>query len=640
MGMRSKQLLRIELFIAAILLITNAGTALLSFYISDSLAILSLIFSAMFFCFGTLYVLRGPLDSPWERLDPYSACMHALFAGMLFFFLMTYLGVGGVELNLAVQLLFSLEAFALFFVVLLPLFFIMFMGVYLMKRDWRKERRSKLVLFAIVVLVLILYFVVVLKGVFRADDEELLKMTSVTMLLNGTNPYTASISAILFNHTATVGATLTTKNTLLGVMDYPALFFLLFIPFYFTAAPTLQNLNALYMPMQFIVFIFIFLVTFAYLLDKKDLKRPNLLLLAFSIYAIINISSVTTYVMLALLMFAYARIDSKYAWVFLGLCASIQEELWIPVLLLLAYSFNNHGLKRGAYNALGTLLVFLVLNSYFIAINPIAYVRAVFLPLSQYIVPFNPSPVAFMLLKFYPILQSTYSTLFMTALVFLLLLFLYWNKKKLILLFSLIPFLFLNHVLVSYYAFFLFIFFFALLEREDGKQGVIERQLKSGNVKPVFACALLLVLAAGAYATYTSHAAFERNFNISFVNETVSLDNATNVTTASGTILYHNLTNNTVYLFTVARAGLGVAFRGLINESLISNPQNCTGEGYECLINLNKIVLPGNRTSYPLNMRINWQNRTHEITYVTAIFYNSQYLYASEGANATRTSSG
>lgn len=638
MRMKSGRLLRIELFIAAILLITDAGTALLSFYISDSLAIFSLIFSLIFICFAVMYALRRPPDSPFDRLDSYSMCMHALFVAMLFFFILIYLGTGRLGFGLAAQLVFSFEAFALFFVVLLPLFFIIFIGTYLMKRDWHVERRSKLVLFGVVILVLSLYFFVVLKGVFIADDEELLKMTSITMLLNGANPYNTSVSGILFNHTATIGATLTTKNTLLGVMDYPDLFFLLFLPFYFAAKPTLPSLNTVYLPLQFIVFLFTFLVVFAYLLDKRQLKRPNLLLLAFSIYAIINISSTTTYIMLALVMVACAKIDSKYSWVLLGLCASIQEELWLPVLLLVAYSFNSQGWRKGVYNILGTVLVFLAINSYFIVINPTAYIRAVFLPLSQYIMPFNPSPIAYALLKFYPILQSTYTTLFAISTGFLLLLLLYWNKKELIPIFSLIPFLFLNHVLVSYYAFYLFLFFFALLEREKRNDGFIERQLKSR--KCMYACVLLVVLAAGFYATYTSHAAFERGFDISFVNESASINNVTNVTTASGTIVYHNLSNSTVYLFTVARAGITSGFRGLINDSIIGNPQNCTGSGYECLINLNKIVLPSNATSYPLTMHIHWQNRTNELVYVTAIFYNSQYLYVSDGANATSASSG
>ncbi len=131
-------------------------------------------------------------------------------------------------------------------------------------------------------------------------------------------------------------------------MDYPALFFLAVVPFCFLAQPTIANFENTMMPLQSSLFIFILLVSLAFSLKRKDLLKPKFTLLAFLIVAMLNISSVQTYLMIALLIVAYAMIESEYAWVALGLALSIQQELWLPVLLLLAYSANNQGMRKGS----------------------------------------------------------------------------------------------------------------------------------------------------------------------------------------------------------------------------------------------------------------------------------------------------
>lgn len=638
MRVGSEKLLQVELFVSAALLIINSSMAFLTFFLfHQSLAFLSLIFAAIFVAFALLYAMKKDRHSTFQKIDPYTLSMHVLFVAMFLFNFFIFFATRKLGFVLLAQLTLVIEGFVLFFLALLPVFFLAFIGMYLAKREWGRKRIPDLLLFAIIFVVLMIYFFFVLKEVFHADDEELLKLTGINMLLNGTNPYSASIEPLLYQHINTIGATITTNNAIIGVMDYPALFFLLFLPFYFFAAPVTQSLNSVYLPLQTVVFLFIFLLVFAYSLKKKDLKVPSLLLLAISIFAITNISSTTTYLMLSLMMLAYAKIDSRYAWVFLGLCVSVQEELWPAALLLLAYSFNNQGIRRGAYNALGALLLFLLINSYFIAINPLAFVRALFLPLNQYIMPLNPSQFSFFLLKLYPMLMPTYAQLFEIGIAFLLLLFLYWNRKELLFLFSLIPFLLLPHILVSYYAFFLFLFIFSfMLEEKKKEKGVIEKQLR--NRKLLFAFLLLALLASAFALAYTSHAAYERNFNISFENESVRIFNASNLTRVSGVISYTNLSNNTVYLFTFTLSGLSSSFTGLINTSIIENPQRCNASDYGCFVNLNKIVLPRDQNRYPINLSIQWPNNTKTVSYVSVAIYNSQYFYVSDGAEAANLS--
>lgn len=246
----SARVLYLELFFSAILLVINANTALLSFFLLNSIAFFSLAFSVLFLAFVLLYVIkRPPPNANWRRLDGYSMLLHSIFAGMVLFYLLIYLTGEDLSRGLAIQFIYSIETFALFFLMLLPVFFLVFSGSYLIRSGRKKEYRSKLLIFVAALGLLLLYFFVALKGIFIADDEELLKLTSVMMLFNGTNPYAASIAPLLYNNTNTIGATMTTNNTLLGNMDYPALFFLLFIPFYLTAQPTLRNLNSIYLPL-------------------------------------------------------------------------------------------------------------------------------------------------------------------------------------------------------------------------------------------------------------------------------------------------------------------------------------------------------------------------------------------------------
>ncbi len=634
MRLSSGSALFLEVVVSSILFIINGSEALISFYLSNSLSIFSFVFAILFLTFATLYAIKKPKDASWKKLDNYSKFLHALFIVSLLSYALSFIASGRVGFVLAAGFVVTFEVFSLFLLLLMPIFFLTFVGFYLFKKGGKSDPWPKFVIFAVVFMLLMLYFFVLLTTIFRADDEELLKLTSVNMLFNGTDPYSTSISSLLYSHLTTIGATITTNNTVFGLMDYPALFFLLFIPFYFFAPPTIPSLNSVYLPLQTVVFLFILLITIAYSFAKRDLPRPKLALFAFSIFAIVNISSITTYVMLVFLILAYTKIDSKYAWFFLGLCVSIQEELWLPVLFLIAYSANNQGLRRGLFNTLGTVGVFLIINSYFIAINPAAYFSAVFAPLNQFIMPLNPSPFSFMFLKFYPMLLPTYTQLFEVFTLFLLFLFLYWNRKELIPLFSLIPFLLLYHILVSYYAFFLFLFVIGLLLRERKiKIGVIEKQLRSRKL--LFASAVILVILAMAILIYNSYAAYHRNFAISFVGQSTVMNATNNVTVAKGSIVYHNLSNYTIYLFAYALAGPSSRFAGLINQSLIGTKANCST--YQCYLNVNKIVLPRNQTSYPVSLAVPWPNSTRGVTLVTVAIYNSQYYYVSDAQTATNS---
>jgi len=413
------------------------------------------------------------------------------------------------------------------------------------------------------------------------------------------------------------------------VMDYPALFLLSFVPFYFASPPGLQGLGTVDLPLQATAFAFLLLLVFGLVIRKEDLLRPRYLLLAAFVFPIAYMSSITTYLMLALVLLAYAKIDSRYAWIPLGLCLAIQEELWLPVVFLLAYSINRHGFRKGAYNVIGAAGVFLAINAYFIALGPVTYFGAVFSPLSKLLMPFEPSPFTALMLRSYPITLSTYSLLFELAAAMLVVVFLYVNKKELVPVFSLIVLLTLTHILQSYYALFLFFMMFAACTKEKGTAaGAVGKILRKR--KWVF-CSLVLALAACmAFVALASHAAYARDFGMGLANQSLTQNALDNTTTYRATIVYGGLANDTAYLVADAHGGLHTALVGLLNRTVIPSGAAC-GIDYGCRVNTNRIVLPGNGTGYEISATLPWMNGTHPVDYVAVALYNGEYFYIGNG---------
>ena len=119
-------------------------------------------------------------------------------------------------------------------------------------------------------------------------------------------------------------------------------------------------------------------------------------------------SSIVILLMLAVLLLSYFKIDRWYSFVLLGVAAALQEELWLPVILLIVYASNTYGYKKGMRIFAGTILVFLALNIYFIALNPTAFFGSLFSPISAYIFPVSLAPFGYSLLIYFHMLLSSF----------------------------------------------------------------------------------------------------------------------------------------------------------------------------------------------------------------------------------------
>jgi hypothetical protein len=617
-----------ELFAATLLMLVEANGTYLALFLSESVSLAALAFFILFFAYVIAFATGDGGGVTKKRKARRSLLLHLVFAAMVAAFALSMTIDPRLSLGELAFAAITLYPVALYFVLLLPLFFFTLFAAYFarVKHDYRVAA----VLLLLVLLVLVLYYAshFLMRG-FTIDDEELLSLASIRFLLNGTNPYSASISSSLyqFGHQITI----TTNNQIIGVMDYPALFFLTFAPFYFASAPTVQNLGAVDMPLQATAFVFVLLIVFAFVIREEDLLAPKFLLLASLAMPIAYVTSTTTYLMLALILLAYAKIDSKYAWIVLGLCLSLQEELWLPVLFLFAYSVNRHGIRKGAYNIIGAAAVFLAINAYFIAIGPGTFAAAVFSPLGKLMLPGAPSPFILPLIKGYPLLLSAYSQVFELLTALLALVLLYVNRKELIPVFSLAALVAIPHALAPYYAFFMFFIVFAVCTRpEETARGAIEGALK--RRKWVFCSIAAALIACMAFVVLASHATYARNFNVSLVNQSLTQNAIGNTTTYRAEILYGGLGNGTVYSIVDAQGGLSTEWLGLLNQTLLPSGSACgAGAAYECYVNTNRLELPSGGTEYNLTLDLPWINGTRPVTYAAVALYNGEYFYIGKG---------
>lgn len=575
--------------------------------------------------FVLTYILLYVKRSSRFRPSTVSLALHAESFAVLLFSVLFFAISGPFLFPLLVNLLRFFVSFGIFFTVFIPLFFLAFLGALL----WRKNRRAALVTFAVLLLLLILiYSSSFIVGSFTLDDEVLIASRSAALVMHGINPYTVSMVPMLYQN-ASIGLTITTQNNIVGVLDYPALFVLSTLPFYVTAPQTLAGFGNVASVREASVFLFILLLSIAFSLDRKDLAGPKLALMAFFIIAIWQIAAITTYLMLALLVIAYMKMDSEYAWIPLGLCASIQEELWLPVFFLLVYSIGSLGLKRGAKNVIGTAAVFLVLNGYFILTAPTAYFGNVLTPLGHYLFPGDASTISFFISQAFPLLLSTYSQLFIISALLLALLLLYWNRKELVPVFSAIPFLLLQHSLPAYYVTF-FLLLMLPVSSVAHRRGWGERLLKR-HMPSTLAVAAILV-GALILLPYSSHLSWVNNFNVSQSDTRLSLNSSSMSTAYNAVLHYGPMKNNTVYVVALALdSQMRGGFRGFINQSIIATPRTCGSNDYDCLTNVNVLTLPRNSSSYNLTVSVPWSNSTTPIVYMSVVLYNGDYFYSSPG---------
>ncbi|MDE1851207.1 MAG: hypothetical protein KGH69_00775 [Candidatus Micrarchaeota archaeon] len=562
----------------------------------------------------------------------YLLALNASFAMALACIAYYFLQSGAMNLFYLVNLIDYATKYILQFLMLVPLFVFAIIGAHLIggKKDM-KRMYIGIAMLALVLFVLCIYFLSgrIFTG-YRIGDENYLSVLSVNATLHGLNPYALSFERQLYSAASSdriLANTITTNNSIIGRFDYPALFFLVQAPFYIVSGFGIGSVSGIGSLLQAAVFMFIAIVCIVFSIDRKGLLKPKYTLIIFAVLGLFSINSFVNLLMIALMVIAYRNIDSRHVWLALGLAASIQEEMWLPCLLMIAYVFNNHGAKRGIYALAGTIAVFFAINAYFILQGPAVFFGNVFLPASSSILPNGPAFFSSFLLTNYGMLLGSFPQITAIVALLLLVLFLYFNRKEMIFLFSVIPWMFFGHALAAYYAMFFFLFVASLHISTKERQGRLATVMrKSVMARYVTAGAFSALLVSVLLVAYSSHAAYVSGFQMSITNQ--SLSHQGNMSVYDADIGYWHLSNNTMHLVIYGYGNYTDGQYGFYNQSMIPESAQCTS--HRCLVNPNIILLNGSDSSYHIRAVIT-SNSLTPITYASAELYNGQYVYVAHG---------
>ena len=441
------------LFLLSVILLFFSDITIFSYgYLSRTLMVASSVLLLMFFAYAITFLAYGGRYR--------HTILWASFAALIAAMLLSYAVLYAIGYNfLSIISLTADYPFVFFLTIVLVLF--VSLGRY--AGTLKASNRAKLVvalLIVAIIAVLMWYFYFSGKLISSSipDDEEFLALHAVQSLFSGTNPYAMNVSALELHDYLHVNnsvglPTLTTYNKVVGFMDYPILYFVPIAPFYMLANPSVYSYSHIYMLYSYAVFMLAFIVALVYAVGKDYVKRPNYWLIIFAAMFMLYISSVIDFIMFAVLLFAYKYIDNKYAFLLLGVAASFQEELWIPVVLLIALRFNK-SIKKGLETAIGTAATFFAVNAYFILLNPGLYIKDVFAPVGNLLFPSPYGVFGYALLSMYPMPLGAFSVFFYSAIIAAAIVIAYSGRKALIGVLSLLPLMFLYHSIPTYYFFF------------------------------------------------------------------------------------------------------------------------------------------------------------------------------------------
>ena len=521
------------------------------------------------------------------------------------------------------------------------LFIFIFLGVFLLKtydnEKYRKNIRNYIKLTALMLFAIsiILFSYFVFSGIkhFVFSDEQFFTIIFLKQILLHHNPYTinqSNLQNIMVSNFSQENVTLpsfNTNNKIITAMDYPAMFFLFQIPFYFLSKINLSNIFSFDAKSEFLVYVCILFFTIAFLLNKRQLQKPILIfvIILISTLAYNVIGSSVQILLISLLLIAYFKLDNKYIWIILGIVAAIDELAFLPVLFLIIYSFNNFGIKRGFYNLIGSIFIFIVLNSYFLIINgniifnTISFMRDVFLPLNSYIIPSSIAPFGFFIVNYFNIPLSYFKYLFFLSSIALIIIFIRLNKKQLIPLFSLIPLLFLQRAIISYFAIFV-LFLFVSLCIEDKKKHKNKTAIKPA----IFYILLILCMLCFIALLIFGHYQYLKNYNLYIKPISYQINKSKNISIYNLLLIYKNTRLNYVstYVNAYIKNSNMVGDIGIFNNSSILNKSVNINSSIKNSVNPNFIFLNKSLNNTKIEIVVDGAYPA-----IKCVLYNNQFYY-------------
>ncbi|MCL4388059.1 hypothetical protein M1567_02815 [Candidatus Marsarchaeota archaeon] len=418
------------------------------------------------------------------------------------------------------------------FAIIFPALAISIFGFYFIRiKPLKKYARAIGAIILIAAIALFFYYQLYgfgYKGV-NVDDETVLSYYAFSAIQAGNNPYSIDIEDVLYHNSTKYGFTLTTENGIVGYLDYPILFVLVLAPFYYLAHGTASSVIYSANSEAYLIFLALAILSFTAAVSKQRLKSFKAILPAAVVFILyfVQILSVQ-YLIIAIAMIAlFYSIDKWYAFAILGIAASLQELLWVPILFALAYIAAAKGVISGVKAAAGAIAVFVAINGYFILENPGIFISHVLAPVNGYLLPFLLSPIPSLLMMFYPLSMHGLELVFYISIAIGVVAVYIARNKMLVASMSLFVYFFLYHTLVAYFALSItMLFFIAVVETEKAKPKQIKKQKQQSEIRELrlkigYAALAVLTIALATVVVY-SHYSYARDFGVSVSYEGIT----------------------------------------------------------------------------------------------------------------------
>ncbi len=609
--------------------------------ISRLMLALELLLSLLFIAYAICYLLYFGKKRPFGFLEPY---FKPLFAAIVAVFIVQVIYVafviGANFYSISDEPTLILAELPVLLPPILLIFFARYLGT--LRIPPNKRRTANMLSYILVAGAIAFVVFIYLSGIFGTtvslDDEEFISIAAAHALVLGQNPYSISFTNPLYNYSITknfsAGLTYTTNNLFEAGVDYPALSFLIFAPFAALSSMGLALSNWGVNTLNVILTLLVIFVI-AFVVKPDALRRPPVAILIFLLAFFAVYATLIDFAMLAVALLAFYFIDNKYLWILLGIAASMQEQLWLVVILMLIYSFREHGMRRGSFNLAGTVLIFLLINGYFIAANPPAFLGQVFAPVSGYILPGPSAPIGFSVLAIYNTLLSSESILFVSAALISIILFTWLRDRRLIFLLALLPLMSLYHAILPYYTFFLLAVIVTLYIKDTPRSKDSRRLPSALSSGIALSCIAVLMLVTGLLMI-SSHSAFEK-IGASVSGQSL-LPPSLHSTLYNATLGYSSNALGQLALQEVvmyAHHAVPVAY-GTQGERILIEPYyNFSSEGLSYEVNPNRIPLTGQAGSVNISVEIP-SNSTTRVGLAECVIYGGPFYYICPAATAGR----
>ncbi len=283
-------------------------------------------------------------------------------------------------------------------------------------------------------------------------DEYIIDSYASMVFLSGKNPYIPQNMAGLFAYFSNFNLDYSTPIMTGGyvhIMDYPALAFLVYLPYKYIGRFSYTLISCL----SIIPFILIYKS-----ISNKKLALFAMMSLLINIpFLYVSYAALIGILWASMIMVSYYYINrnTKLSGIFFGLALSAKQfpAIIFPFMLYMVY--KEHGIKEAFKWLLYIILTFLIINGYFIYLSPINYIKAVLAPeiLDIYGIGYGISQISFLGYAYIPKIFFSISFFGSIIIFFIIYIKRYDQFKYALFTFPIITMFFNYRVLLQYFTY-------------------------------------------------------------------------------------------------------------------------------------------------------------------------------------------